>query len=94
MADYSNIPHTGVFYWYTWAILFISSHAVGAMKWLNEFLPSINFPVHGIKYLPELPDLIPHIIGSVIAALFAFLASKFYNFIWNKYFNNEKSNAK
>lgn len=84
---------SSISYYITWAFLWALSKATGLWTFVDESLPQIakmNLPIHEIKYLPELNEVIAPMIISLVCCFIAFLANKLFNFVWEKLFNKVK----
>jgi len=70
MTDHHEHTLSNPLYWFVWLVSFAISHAHGIVKYVAEIIPKeLDIPIHEVRYLPELRDLIPAVITACVCGL-------------------------
>jgi H+/Cl- antiporter ClcA len=87
--DSPDTSNNTFLYWIFWIVTFMGSHASGLGRVIAGAMPDVTVPVHDVKYLPQLHELIPALILALACGLVSFIANKIFNIVYNKLFSKK-----
>jgi hypothetical protein len=80
-------------YWIIWGSMLIFSKVAGFFSFAVAVMPEIELPAHEIKYLPELPEIMPALIIAGACAFVSAIIKILVDLAWRKFSSKKRSDV-
>jgi hypothetical protein len=84
MQDFDHTQIGKIYYWFTWISTMLCCKFAGFFESVSDIF-SIELPIHEIKYLPQLAEVLPALIIAAACAVVSVIVRRLTGMVLNKF---------